>query len=160
VKDAESFFDFKCTFLFQLTGAPTYQRVTFALLSFYPGLIVIDHGHFQYNGISLGLAVATMASMLAGHDVLTCLCFVGAVCYKQMELYHSLPVFCYLLGSCMSSGFLKGFRKLLKIAFVTVAAFVAIFSPFLMEGGPTSVGHVLKRVFPSARGIYEDKVWS
>jgi alpha-1,3-glucosyltransferase len=31
------------------------------LAALYPGLILIDHGHFQYNGISLGLFVMAVA---------------------------------------------------------------------------------------------------
>ena len=42
----------------------------------YPGLIIIDHGHFQYNWIN----------------------------YKQMEIYHALPFFIHLLSVCSQQG--------------------------------------------------------
>lgn len=31
--------------------------ITFAVAALQPGLLLIDHGHFQYNGIGLGLSV-------------------------------------------------------------------------------------------------------
>jgi hypothetical protein len=39
------------------TGTPGKLRVL-ALMLLNPAHIIIDHGHFQYNGISLGLAVS------------------------------------------------------------------------------------------------------
>ena len=36
-----------------------------------PGTILIDHGHFQYNTVMLGFAVATLSSMIAGRPTAT-----------------------------------------------------------------------------------------
>ena len=66
----------------------------------YPGLIIIDHGHFQYNSISLGLALAAVALVTRGRHLLGAALFVAALNYKQMELYHALPFFFYLLWVC------------------------------------------------------------
>jgi alpha-1,3-glucosyltransferase len=64
------------------------------------GLILIDHGHFQYNGISLGLMVFAVACLIRDKDCLGSILFIMALSYKQMELYHALPFFFYLLGKC------------------------------------------------------------
>lgn len=71
-----------------------------AVAIMYPGQILIDNGHFQYNNISLGLAVLTYTALLKDHLHVACFTFVMALNYKQMELYHALPIFCYLLAHC------------------------------------------------------------
>ena len=66
----------------------------------FPGQIIIDNGHFQYNNISLGLAVLAVAGILCDKIYLSSVLFVLALNYKQMELYHALPFFFYLLNKC------------------------------------------------------------
>lgn len=66
----------------------------------YPGQILIDNGHFQYNNISLGLACMAIAALLKDERILGAIFFVLALNYKQMELYHAIPFFCYLLSNC------------------------------------------------------------
>ena len=66
--------------------------------SFISGQILIDNGHFQYNNISLGLFVLAVAFILRDRNFLASMAFVLALSYKQMELYHALPFFFYLLG--------------------------------------------------------------
>jgi alpha-1,3-glucosyltransferase len=79
------------------------QKFFFVFLSvalFYPGQILIDNGHFQYNNVSLGLAVLAVVGILVNRRILAAIFFVLALNYKQMELYHALPFFCYLLANC------------------------------------------------------------
>lgn len=66
----------------------------------FPGQILIDNGHFQYNNISLGLTVFAVAAILTNRRILGSILFVLALNYKQMELYHAIPFFCYLLSNC------------------------------------------------------------
>lgn len=66
----------------------------------YPGQILIDNGHFQYNNVSLGLATLAITLFISDKRLLGAVCFVLALNYKQMELYHALPIFCYLLANC------------------------------------------------------------
>ncbi|XP_020807244.1 probable dolichyl pyrophosphate Man9GlcNAc2 alpha-1,3-glucosyltransferase [Drosophila serrata] len=68
----------------------------FILMVAYPGQILIDNGHFQYNNISLGLAAAAVAAILRGRLYIASFFFTLALNYKQMELYHSLPFFVFL----------------------------------------------------------------
>lgn len=69
---------------------------------FFPGQILIDNGHFQYNNISLGLTVFAVAALLTNRRILGSILFVLALNYKQMELYHAMPFFCYLLANCFN----------------------------------------------------------
>ncbi|XP_039431716.1 probable dolichyl pyrophosphate Man9GlcNAc2 alpha-1,3-glucosyltransferase [Culex pipiens pallens] len=126
----------------------------------YPGQLLIDNGHFQYNNISLGFAAAAIAAILRNRNLLGAFFFVLALNYKQMELYHALPFFFYLLASCFKStkGFSlgSGLWKLIKLGALVLATFAVLWSPWL--GSVDSALQVLHRVFPVARGVFEDKV--
>ncbi|KAA0185942.1 Alpha-1 3-glucosyltransferase [Fasciolopsis buskii] len=122
----------------------------------YPGLILIDHGHFQYNCVSLGLFILALGLLLRDHDTLSTVLFCLALSYKQMELYHSLPLFFYLLGKCLRLPVFLGMTCILKLSAAVLFTFATVFSPFLTDG--SALYQVLHRLFPVARGLYEDKV--
>ena len=133
------------------------QIVTLSAISLYPGLALIDNGHFQYNNISLGLFLFAAGCLLRGWDLTGSMMFVAALNYKQMELYHALPFFFYLLGKSLRQP--TWFRKAVKlggIASVVLITFIAIWWPFLSDTEQTL--QVLRRIFPIARGVFEDKV--
>ena len=125
----------------------------------YPGLILIDHGHFQYNCASLGLFVAAVAAMLRDSFIIGSFLFVAALNYKQMELYHALPIFFYILGkySPLKGRFLLSrLRMLLCVSFAVVVTFAVLWLPFLRN--VETFTNVIFRLFPVARGVFEDKV--
>ncbi|KAJ9576212.1 hypothetical protein L9F63_006945 [Diploptera punctata] len=133
-------------------------KLTFLAL-IYPGLILIDHGHFQYNGISLGLMIATVAALYHGWDLVGSVLFTLSLNYKQMELYHALPFFCYLLGNCFpkqNKPFMTCMSKFLSLSCVVLATFVIVWFPFLKD--INLLMQVVHRLFPLARGVFEDKV--
>ncbi|KAF1839908.1 glycosyltransferase family 57 protein [Cucurbitaria berberidis CBS 394.84] len=110
-----------------------------------PGTILIDHGHFQYNTVMLGFAVATLSSMVAGRPLWSCVFFVGALGFKQMALFYAPAVFAYLLGICV---FPKvNVVRFLAIALATVAAFAVLYLPFL-----------LGVAYDTYRGVSSDKL--
>ncbi|XP_017855171.2 probable dolichyl pyrophosphate Man9GlcNAc2 alpha-1,3-glucosyltransferase isoform X2 [Drosophila busckii] len=74
----------------------------FIIIALYPGQILIDNGHFQYNNVSLGLAAAAIAAVLYNKNYVAAFAFTLALNYKQMELYHALPFFSYLLSASIS----------------------------------------------------------
>ena len=89
-----------------------------------PALLLIDHGHFQYNTVALGLALWSFAlaannistSVLLNnnrwkllfwqlrYDVAACILFTCALSFKQMTLYYAPAIFSYLLGKCFGGG--------------------------------------------------------
>ncbi|CAL8309317.1 unnamed protein product [Lota lota] len=141
-----------------LTNGSTNKKVgTLLCILLYPGLILIDYGHFQYNGLSLGLALWGVLGLGLGWDTLGSLAFSLALNYKQMELYHALPFFCYLLGKCARQGLTgRGLFSLVKIAVTVLVTFALCWLPFLSD--PEQALQVLRRIFPVARGLFEDKV--
>ena len=137
--------------------SPSKLTTTVTLLA-YPGLILIDHGHFQYNNVSLGLFLAAVGFVMKNRDNVGSVLFVAALSYKQMELYHALPFFFLLLGKCLHQKTVsQKLLKLIKISLSVITAFVIIWSPFLYHG-PSSVMDVVTRIFPFNRGLFEDKV--
>lgn len=93
----------------------------------HPGLTLIDYGHFQYNCISLGLALWTFALMMNGQHVLAAIAFSTALNFKQMELYHALPVFFYLLAVCQKRPTIASkFWTLARIGIATLLTFIVM----------------------------------
>lgn len=134
------------------------KRITNALcILLYPGLILIDYGHFQYNSVSLGFALWGVLGVSCDWNLLGSLAFCLALNYKQMELYHALPFFCFLLGKCLKQGIQgKGLVLLMKLACTVVGSFALCWLPFFTEKEQSL--QVLRRLFPVDRGLFEDKV--
>lgn len=131
--------------------------VILALL--YPGIILIDHGHFQYNCVSLAFFVYSLTFLLNNHDLFSSFFFCLALNYKQMELYHALPFFLYLLSTCVPKPGYSAYSGLLKLAEIgvtVIVTFLLIWIPFLRNLENTL--QVLRRLFPVDRGVFEDKV--
>ena len=81
------------TYEVQSQFASTDQFSVSSILNVYPSLTSI-----RYNCISLGLAVWAVYFLTRGCDLFGSMAFTLALNYKQMELYHAMPFFCYLLG--------------------------------------------------------------
>ncbi|XP_041509141.1 dolichyl pyrophosphate Man9GlcNAc2 alpha-1,3-glucosyltransferase isoform X1 [Microtus oregoni] len=138
-------------------SSPKRKIASALCILLYPGLILIDYGHFQYNSVSLGFALWGVLGVSCDWDLLGSLAFCLALNYKQMELYHSLPFFCFLLGKCYKRGLRgKGFELLIKIACTVVASFLLCWLPLFTEREHAL--QVLRRLFPIDRGLFEDKV--
>lgn len=144
-----------CAFAGRRNGqAGDSERVLAFALSL-PALILIDHGHFQYNGVSLGLFLASVAAMASEWHGVGAALFSLSVYFKQMNLYYAPVVATYLLAVMARR---RPFRAMLyfalRVACAVCATTLLVFLPWL----PSDVGHVLHRVFPVARGLFEDKV--
>lgn len=136
------------------------QTVAIGLMLLYPGLILIDHGHFQYNCVSLGFFVASVACLYVNKTILTCIFFSMALNYKQMELYHALPFFFYYIGCVYKTYKKHKFSTALKQLCILVCSvtftFILLWAPFITNS--QQIFQVIHRVFPLERGVFEDKV--
>jgi len=132
-----------------------YQWVLFGICS-HPGLILIDYGHFQYNCVSLGLALWAITFISQGRNVMAAIAFSAALNFKQMELYHALPIFFYLLAACEKKpGMVSKLFTLACIGIATIVTFGLIWYPFMPV---RDLLQVVARIFPFNRGIFEDYV--
>lgn len=142
--------------------------LTIFLVLLNPSLVLIDHGHFQYNCISLGLAQLAIYWLLSKRSnelplfslISASVFFSLALNYKQMELYHALPFFFYLLAICINDRTetkQKRFFKLCCVGLTVIVTFVLLWLPFILNGLDLTI-QVLTRLFPFQRGLFEDKV--
>lgn len=136
-----------------------------SVLLLFPGQLLIDNGHFQYNNIALALSALAVVALQHGHLKAGCAAFSLALNYKQMVLYHALPVFVYILRACVPPGLrvwrsVPGMyrfgRNVAVKGAVVLGVFGVLWSPWLRE--PADCLQVLHRIFPVARGVFEDKV--
>lgn len=147
------------------------QQTALLTLLLQPALILIDSGHFQYNSVMLGFTVLALNLFFLGHDLLGAICFVLSLGFKQMALYYSPPIFAYLLGKCLLLGPIRGYvgRQSVKIVLnffrttlftqlgaVTLVTIALLFLPWLYP--PSALLDPIIRIFPFARGLFEDKV--
>lgn len=130
------------------------------IILFQPSLLIIDHGHFQYNGCMLGLVLLTINNILDNKMGTACVFFVASLCFKQMSLYFSPVIFVYLLKQTLLSFKLLEF---LSIGLLTVFTFVSLYFPLFFfnknhEFGIQTLKQSFIRVFPFDRGLFEGKV--
>ena len=132
-----------------------------------PALVLIDHGHFQYNGVCIGLSLFAAAllhnnsnnnSSNGAHqewklDVLCSIAFCLSLNFKQMSLYYAPFFFCVLLRKCWlcsyeghgegknpSTWHLRS-RYLFVIGSTVISTFALLWAPFcLFPGGGGGVG--------------------
>ena len=181
--------------LARLRGVSKWESsIALVAILMQPATILIDHGHFQYNTVMLGLVLASLSCMLSDHPIWACTFFVAALCYKQMALYFAPAIFAYLLGVCLLPKLHVG--RFVGIALITLLSFALIFAPLELGAlydthhgisGPLSTSNrqvnplfaltlpyidersmlytillqlsqTVHRIFPFARGLFEDKV--
>jgi alpha-1,3-glucosyltransferase len=155
-----------------------------------PAIILIDHGHFQYNTVALGLSLwsfyyLTKPPSLSVNnnytnttlsDMYYCLIgsflFVCALSFKQMTLYYAPAIFFYLLGRCFENDnenvsaarfFSKATYRISLLGITVITTFIALWWPFIVYGPMDTTYmdrfvHMLRRIIPLQRGLFEGKV--
>lgn len=102
-----------------------------AMILLNPCLLLIDHGHFQYNCISLGLTVAAVAAILSDRDFLGSILFSLALNHKQMSAYLAPAFFSYLLGKCLRRQ--NPLLEVSKLGLAVLGTFAVIWWPYLFS---------------------------
>ncbi|PAN49853.1 hypothetical protein PAHAL_9G479200 [Panicum hallii] len=125
-----------------------------AMVLISPCLVLIDHGHFQYNCISLGLTLGAIAGVLSRNELIAAALFTLAINHKQMSLYFAPAFFSHLFGKCLKRKY--PIVEVMKLAFVVLGTFALVWWPFLHSY--EAALQVISRLAPFERGIYEDYV--
>ncbi|RLV95383.1 Dolichyl pyrophosphate Man9GlcNAc2 alpha-13-glucosyltransferase [Spathaspora sp. JA1] len=116
-----------------------------------PHLVLIDHGHFQFNSVMLGFFVYSVIDLIKNNLYLASIWFVSCINFKQMGLYYSLFIFFYILSQ------LQNISEFILVGLTVVTTQFIYLLPFLLTK-PSSVIQIVQRVFPLNRGLFEDKV--
>ncbi|KAJ9220059.1 glycosyl transferase [Paecilomyces variotii] len=119
-----------------------------------PGLLIIDHIHFQYNGFLYGILVLSIVLARKQSTLLySGILFAILLCFKHIYLYLSLAYFVYLLRAyCLDprSIFRPRFGNIIKLGVSVVGVFAAAFGPFVYWN---QLLQLKDRLFPFSRGL-------
>ncbi|KAL1961139.1 hypothetical protein VTO42DRAFT_3084 [Malbranchea cinnamomea] len=137
--------------------APGSKRLAHAaslsiLLS--PGLLIIDHIHFQYNGFLYGILILSIVLARKQSTLLySGITFAALLCFKHIYLYLSLAWFTYLLRAyCFDpkSALRPRFGNIIKLGVSVVGVFASALGPFAYWG---QLLQLKERLFPFSRGL-------
>lgn len=120
-----------------------------------PGLLIIDHIHFQYNGFLYGVLILSMVLARYQKEGLLAsgLIFAALLCLKHIYLYLAPAYFVYLLRAyCLGprSIFHIKLFNCIKLGIGIVAIFGVAFGPFVQL---EQIPQVFSRLFPFSRGL-------
>jgi alpha-1,3-glucosyltransferase len=119
-----------------------------------PGLLIIDHIHFQYNGFMYGILVWSLVQARCKSTLLSSgLLFVALLCFKHIHIYLAPAYFIFFLRRYALSSksiFQIKFLNCVKIGAGIAAIAAAAFGPFVYLG---QIPQLLSRLFPFSRGL-------
>ena len=116
------------------------------------GLIMVDHVHFQYNGILIGILLSSIGYMLKGSFLKSAALFVLLLNMKHIFLYCAPAYFVYLLTTyCyprLPNSVMSKFMNLVALGVVVIIGFGLSMGPFISQ-----IPQLLSRLFPFKRGL-------
>ncbi|OOO12058.1 Glycosyl transferase, ALG6/ALG8 [Aspergillus oryzae] len=119
-----------------------------------PGLLIIDHIHFQYNGFMYGVLILSIVLARKQSTLLySGITFAILLCMKHIHLYLSLAYFVYLLRTyCLDpkSVFRPRFGNIFKLGLGVISVFAVAFGPFIYWN---QLLQLKDRLFPFSRGL-------
>lgn len=126
------------------------------LLLLQPGLLLVDHIHFQYNGLLSGIFLLSLGSIVSGNYITGSFWFAILLNFKHIYLYCAPAYGMYLLTAyCMGkspnvSRVLSFTKRTSELAFIVLLVFVITYIPF---ADLTTLKQLISRLFPFKRGL-------
>lgn len=127
------------------------NRVLQTLTYLNPGILFVDHVHFQYNAFLTGIQMLSIAALVRfKRELLGAVAFAALLNFKHIYLYSAPAYFVYLLRHyCQRpNGSSFAFAKFVKLAGSVIAVFALSLGPFASQ-----LPQVLTRLFPFKRGL-------
>lgn len=128
-----------------------------------PGLFIIDHIHFQYNGFLFGILILSIVNAKLNNYLACGFWFSVLLCFKHIFLYIAPAYFIYLLSAyCLNpiptkfNYSIKSFinlinwKNLIKLSLTVLSVFFIAFAPFIYFG---VLPQLINRLFPFSRGL-------
>ena len=133
------------------------------------GLLLVDHVHFQYNGMLIGLLLLSCSLLVSGRHRLAAGCFAALLMLKHLFLFAAPLFFVQLLRndvlrskpltSLLTSS--SAIKRLLTLGMIVICIFGLTLGPFLALGQSSNL---LQRLFPFGRGLthayWAPNVWA
>lgn len=122
--------------VYRITKRLSYVRkfVIWILIVGSPGLLIVDHIHFQYNGFLLGLLLLSISFLEEGRDLEGGLFFAVLLCFKHLFAVAAPVYFVYLFRHYCRGGLVRGIGRLLAMGTVVASVFALAFGPYLYHG--------------------------
>lgn len=126
------------------------------MLLLQPGLLLVDHIHFQYNGFLSGILLLSMASIISGHQVMGSIWFAILLNFKHIYVYCAPAFGMYLLTSyclCRTGNqnlIITFLKRIVQLGVVVTAVFCLTYLPF---SNLETLRQILSRLFPFKRGL-------
>ncbi|GBG60228.1 hypothetical protein CBR_g3471 [Chara braunii] len=116
-----------------------------------PGLMIVDHIHFQYNGMLMGMLIFSLSMMERGdRDLQGAVVFAILVCFKHLFAVAGPLYAVYLLRHYCGGNVGKAMGSFVKLGGSVLGVVAVAFGPFVLHG---QVQQVLRRLFPFGRGL-------
>ncbi|CAG4964649.1 unnamed protein product [Parnassius apollo] len=134
------------------------KLLMFILLVANPGLLMVDHIHFQYNGFLSAFLLFSISNMIQGKYLQAAIWFAILLNLKHIYLYIAPAYIVYLLRAyCFTVSSTDGvhtawysfsIRNLTKLGIAVLSVFALSFGPFIQH-----LPQLLSRLFPFKRGL-------
>jgi alpha-1,3-glucosyltransferase len=151
-------------YLVSRLGSPKTRFSSFLLLVLNPVAIWVDHGHFQYNTVAIGLLFVGVWATLTGRYLIGAMAYTASFLFKQTLMYFAPAFLGFMLGEALRLPTWKdtGIRIALLGLTVIGTIFITLI-PLWWTCDYTGcvaerTGHVISRIFPFGRGLLEDYV--
>ncbi len=121
----------------QYTITKKYTSLILLSLLIKPDIILIDHGHFQYNSLILGLILSAFYCLLNRNYYICCVLFTIAIHSKQMAVYYALAFFAGLIGKVFNDYRMNNVKiigEILKFGVIVISVSLIIWLPFIITG--------------------------
>lgn len=126
------------------------------LLLLQPGLLLVDHIHFQYNGMLSGIFLLSLACIVSGNYISGSFLFAVLLNLKHIYLYCA-PAYgtylltCYCLAKTTNRARIISFvERTSVLGFIVLSVFVITYLPFADQ---STMQQLINRLFPFKRGL-------
>lgn len=112
------------------------------------GLIIVDHIHFQYNGVMFGILLLSMYYIVVGNEIVGSILFASLLNLKHIFIYVAPAFGIYLLKCYCTKGKRFSIVKFVQLGLIVTFVFALSFGPFVNH-----LPQVFSRLFPFKRGL-------
>jgi alpha-1,3-glucosyltransferase len=140
---------------------------SFLLIILNPGLLWLDHVHFQYNGAMLGILLASLGLLVRGyhhqgisyhlHHLGSAFLYSLLITLKHLYIPLAPLYFVYFLSNYCFHNTTFSIRNFTLVGVITVMTLIMPFIPFLLQSNPLNqMQQIIHQLFPFGRGLVHD----